>query len=309
MFQEPKVAIIVLNYNGEDCLLPCLSSLFHLSYSNKEIFVVDNGSSDTSFLQAKKQFPQCIFLDNKKNLGFAKGMNIGIKEALVRGAEYCLLCNYDAEIDPEALSFLVSSGEQYPQAGLLSPIIYEEKGGNIWFAQGKILFSRMKAVHIPLSLKNNKKDVYKSDFLTGCVLLIKKKCFELIGLLDESFFLYYEDVDYSLRAKKAGFDRLVVSQAKAYHREKSNENPQKIYFLVLSGLIFFTKHTSFFFRLYSSVYVGIRRLKNFFDQKVRKNIQSEQVFRAFNDFFHEYPTAYLSHFCQLSKRFFARKRS
>ncbi|MDD2766867.1 MAG: glycosyltransferase family 2 protein [Candidatus Moranbacteria bacterium] len=306
---EPKVAIIVLNYNGADCLPSCLRSLHQLSYSNKEIIVVDNHSTDHSFRQVKQQFPQCIFIENKENLGFSKGMNVGIKEALSCGAEYCLLFNYDAEIDSEALSLLVSAGEKHSHAGLLSPVVYEEEKKKIWFAQGRVLFSRMRAIHTKPSLTEQNKDTYTSNFLTGCALLIKKELIEKIGFLDECFFLYYEDVDYSFRAREAGFDLLVVSGAKVYHREKSNENPQKVYFLVLSGLIFFQKHTPFFLRPHIALYVRIRRAKNLFDRKVWKTPASEQVYRAYNDFFNEYPTAYFSYLRQLSERLLSKIRS
>lgn len=288
MPNEPRVGIIVLNYNGEDCLLACLRSLDQVSYTNKEIIVVDNGSSDNSLSQAKKQFKQCVFIENKENTGFSKGMNRGMKQALLDGAQYCFLFNYDAEIEQNALSLLVSAGEKYPLSGLLSPVIYEKKQGKIWFAKGKVLFSRMRAVHTKPSMKEKNRDVYPSDFLTGCALLIKKELIEKIGFLDERFFLYYEDVDYSFRAREAGFERLVVSGARAYHSEKSRKNPQKVYFLVLSGLLFFQKHARLLFRLYMAIYVRMRRVKNAVERKIWSTAVSEQVYRAYKKFFDEY---------------------
>jgi len=294
---SPKVVIIVLNYNGEDCLLSCLRSLENSAYINKEVIVIDNGSSDNSFVQAKRVFPQFIFIENKKNEGFSRGMNIGLKEALLREAEYCLLFNYDAEIDIQALSILVSIGNKYPSAGLLSPTIYQDRNKNIWFEKGKVLFSRMRAVHIQASLNEKQREAYESDFLTGCSLFIKRELIEKIGFLDEKFFLYYEDVDYSFRARKAGFDLLVVPEAKVYHSEQSKQNPLKTYFLVLSGLLFFQKHTPLFIRPYMAIYVTMRRVKNSIERRFFPTNTSQEVSRAYKDFFHEHATSHFPYFC------------
>src|SRR3989304_7306263 len=208
MVAFPQVGIIVLNYNGRRCLLPCLQSLDQLEYPNKEIIVVDNNSTDGSLKEAQKKFPHFVFVRNKKNEGFAKGMNIGIKEALARGAKRCWIFNYDAEAHPQTLDKLISAAQENPRAGLLSPIIYETNNNNLWFAKGRIDFLRMRTLHIhPTSEELNAK-TYKSEFLTGCALLIKKELIEKIGFLDERFFLYYEDADYSLLAIQAGFDCL-----------------------------------------------------------------------------------------------------
>lgn len=282
----PKVSIIVLNYNGNDCLLSCLCSLDQLEYGNKEIVVVDNGSTDNSLFLAQKLFPNLIFICNEKNEGFSKGMNMGMKQSFLRGAAFCLLFNYDAEIDAQALKRLICVAEKNTHVGLLSPIIYNKESKKIWFAKGKIEFLRMRTIHQKVSQEEFMKESYQSEFLTGCALLVKKELVDVIGFLDEKFFLYYEDADYSLRATKAGFQCLVVPSASVYHSEKSTTNPKKTYFLVYSGLLFFEKHIPAILRPYMAIYVTMRRWKNALDRFLKKGIIAEEVGFAYKEFFH-----------------------
>ena len=287
MASAQKVGIIVLNYNGGRRLLSCLYSLKQLDYPNKEIIVVDNGSGDDSLSPAENQFPHLTFIKNGKNEGFAKGMNIGMRLALERGAQWCWIFNNDAEADPAALSLLISIAEEHPQAGLLSPVIYETESGDIWFAKGTIEYSRMRVLHTSPVKRELLSTAYPSEFLTGCALLIKKELIETVGFLDERFFLYYEDADYSLRALAAGFLCLVVPEARVSHSEESRSNPTKTYFLVRSGLFFFEKHASFLLRPYFQAYVTMRRVKNSIDRLYKKDGPALEAYRAYQDYFHE----------------------
>lgn len=283
----PRVGIVVLNYNGKECLPVCLTSLSALVYPKKDIIVVDNASHDHSFNEAKKQFPDYVYIQNAKNEGFAKGMNLGIRLALERGAEWVWIFNYDAVASPKSLEHLITVANSMPKAGLLSPLIYDANGKDLWFANGKISFWRMRTLHIPPTQENLTQTTYSSNFLTGCALLIKKELIESIGFLDERFFLYYEDADYSLRAIRAGFACLVVPGAVVSHSEVSRKNFKKSYFLVYSGLLFFQKWTPFFMRPYISVYVTIRRVKNSFDRIFRKKGATQEVYLAYRKYFHE----------------------
>lgn len=287
MAVTPKVGIIVLNYNGKNCLSVCLESLNRLEYSNREIIIVDNCSSDDSFLTAERMFPRHIFTRNTKNEGFAKGMNIGIRLALARGAEWCWLVNYDTETDPAALTQLIAAAQKHPEAGLLSPALYEKESLLPWFAKGEIDFFRMRAIHSQPSREESSSESYRSEFLTGCALLIKKELIEAIGFLDERFFLYYEDADYSLRATQAGFTCLVVPRASVWHSEESRLRSGKTYFLVYSGLLFFEKYASFLSRPYFFAYVTIRRVKNRLNLMWKKTSDALETKRAYEDYFHE----------------------
>lgn len=282
----PKVSIIVLNYNGRDCLERCLESLDCVTYPNKEVIVIDNASNDSSALLAQKKYPHFIFLFNTRNEGFAKGMNRGMKYAFDLGADFCVLFNYDAMIESTGIEKVVRQMIQNPNIGLASPLIYNTNGTKLWFGKGRINFWRMRAEHILPSTRERNQEVYESAFLTGCCLFITRHLMETIGFLDERFFLYYEDADYSLRTRNAHLQCVVVPSASAYHSEKSNENVKKIYFLVFSGLLFFKKNTPFFLQPYIALYVTIRRGKNWLDRTFFHNPLSGEVMRAYNDFFH-----------------------
>ena len=287
MTSAPKVGIIVLNYNGGRSLLPCLRSLEQLDYPNKDVIIVDNGSSDGSCVSVENLFSHFTFVRNGKNEGFAKGMNIGMRLALKRGAQWCWIFNNDAETDPATLCLLISAAGQHPRAGLLSPVIYEKESGGAWFAKGTIEYSRMRTLHISPTKQDLLSKAYPSRYLTGCALLIKKELIEAIGFLDERFFLYYEDADYSLRALAAGFLCLVVPEARVSHSEESRSNPTKTYFLVRSGLLFFEKHVPFLLRPYFQAYVTMRRVKNAIDRLYKKDGPALEAYRAYQDYFHE----------------------
>jgi GT2 family glycosyltransferase len=250
------------------------------------VVVVDNASSDHSLEQAQEHFPHYTFIHNEINKGFAGGMNTGMRFALNQGAELLWLFNNDATALPETLTTLVEVARTSPVLGLLSPRIFNRQTEAIWFAKGRIDAFRMRAIHQTPSFKEGQKSWYDSDFVTGCALLIRRKVVESIGFLDERFFLYYEDADYSLRAQKNGFRVGVVPQARVYHSEQSQANPQKLYYLVLSGLLFFEKHASVWQKPYFLIYGTIRRIKNMFD-RMRGRAGAQTVYRAYQEFYHD----------------------
>lgn len=281
----PKVSVVILNYNGKDVLGPCLSSVFAVNYPNLEIILVDNNSQDGSFEAAKANFSKAVFIKNEENLGFSAGNNAGIRFALERMADYVLLLNYDTEVERDFLANLLEVAESDDRIGVLSPIIFEGRTKKVWFSGGQIDWVRMKAIH---EKKINEKNTesYSTEFVSGCSMLVKKKVFEKIGLLDEDFFLYWEDVDFSYRAKKAGFDRVLVPKSVVYHYEKSEEmKANKVYWLVISGLIFFRKNASFWLKPWVWLYVFLRKTKNFLDIKRNNNVKlARSVRKAYGDF-------------------------
>ncbi len=286
MTGNPLVAIVVLNYNGAKCLPFALASLDRLEYLEKKVIVVDNGSTDGSYERAKEYFPQGIFLQNDTNLGFAAGMNVGILEALSLDAQFIWLFNNDATAEPLALSFLVRFCERFPEVGAVSPIILDENG-EAWFSSGKVSFLRMRAVHEGGSPAATP---YESEYLTGCALFLPCSTFRLTGLLDERYFLYYEDVDLSLRISGVGRKLFVIPSAKVRHAERSKtDNPEKVYHLVLSGLLFFHIHTPRLLRSWIFLYEFLRRLKNRTDILFHRR-GAEMIRRAYQDYDQRYRT-------------------
>jgi GT2 family glycosyltransferase len=294
---SPKVAIIVLNWNGRDCLHDCLISLSNLHYDRKDIIVVDNASTDGSYEEAKRSFPNYHFMTTGTNLGFAGGMNAGIRAALERGADWCWLFNNDATAHPDSLNILIHHSFALPQAGLLSPIIFDPQHESLWFGKAIIRFFRMRTEHVMPKDAELGLAHYSSPILTGCALLIRKEVFARIGFLDETFFLYYEDADFSLRASQAGFGLSIVPQAIVQHKESSQSNPEKIYHLVRSGLIFFDRHTPWYIRPYLCIYATIRRTKNLIDRLLGRE-EAFRVGQAYADYYAEHPSLF-AHIRQL----------
>jgi GT2 family glycosyltransferase len=282
MKKHPKVFIILLNYNGLDVLKRCLTSVFKLDYPNLEIIVVDNNSQDGSLEMAKANFSKAIFIKNEENLGFSAGNNVGIKFALERAADFVLILNNDVEVEKNFLTQLITRVAEDEKIGLASPVIFDGQTREIWFSGGYIDWWRMKTIHRKDTQTEN---YFNSDFITGCAMLIRASVFQKIGLLDEDFFLYWEDADFSLRARGAGFKNVVVSASWVYHWEKSQANLEnKTYWLVISGLIFFRKNAGRLFKIWGGTYLRLRKIKNWLDVKFKQDRISLTVQKAYRDF-------------------------
>ncbi|EKE21977.1 MAG: hypothetical protein ACD_7C00086G0029 [uncultured bacterium] len=259
----PKVFIIILNYNGKNILKNTLESVYKINYPNYQVVVVDNASTDGSFEEARLLFGKFNFIKNNYNAGFAAGNNVAIKWSLEKMADYIFLLNNDAIIEKDTLLTLINEAKKDSDVGILSPIIYKESEKKIWFSGGRINWLKMRNEHV-----NN---IKKTQYITGCAMLIKKEVFKKIGLLDEKFFLYYEDADFSLRATRNKFKLKIVPSAKVFHLERSSENLNKIYYLVFSGILFFRKNSNYPMRAYIEIYLMIRKIKNKYDILAGKN--------------------------------------
>lgn len=284
MQEFPKVFVIILNYNGKKFIKKTLMTVFNLDYPNFETILVDNASTDGSFEMLKGLFSNLLFIKNNVNKGFSGGNNEGIKYALERDADFVLLLNYDTEVEKSLLKNLILSVQKNEKIGLISPIIFSKDSSKVWFSGGKIDWLRMKTIH---ETEKRAFDYENSDYLTGCSLLVKKEVFKKIGLLDEDYFLYWEDVDFSVRAKRAGYGLVISSKSRIFHLEKSENEKNKenkIYWLVLSGLIFFQKNAHFWQKIWLTPYFFVRKIKNYFDLKKEKNTLAKIVKKAYDDF-------------------------
>lgn len=270
-----------MNYNGKDTIKKCLDSVFYSDYPNFEVAVVDNDSKDGSFELAKGLYSKFHFIKNSRNSGFSAGNNVGIRFALEKMADYIFLLNNDATLEKDALSKLIETAEK-EEADIFSPLIYNQKN-RIWFSGGKIKWLKMKAIH-----KNQipeKTNPYSTGYTSGCAMLIKKKVFKKIGLFSEDYFLYYEDADFCIRAQKNGFECMVVPDAKITHFEKSESDlSNKIYWLVISGLIFFEKNTPRILKIWVRPYLHLRKVKNMLDSLNNRNKYAPIVKKAYTDF-------------------------
>ena len=217
---DPKVTIIILNWNGKEDTIECLESLKHITYPNYEILLVDNGSTDGSVECFRERYPGMEIIENGENLGFAEGNNVGIRKAMDEGADYVLLLNNDTVVDPEFLGELVTVGESDPKAGIVGPKIYFYNSDRIQSCGGRINLYKGVVQGIKRYQRdlNHSTKVISTEFLSGCAMLIKKIVLEKVGLFDISYFAYYEDTDLCIRTKSGGYDLVCVQSSMIWHK-------------------------------------------------------------------------------------------
>jgi GT2 family glycosyltransferase len=242
---SPRVAIIVLNWNGRDDTLDCLASLDRLDYPAYEVVVVDNGSSDDSVAAIRAPYPQVTLIETGDNLGYVGGNNVGLEHAKAIGADYALLLNNDTEVAPNFLSLLVEVAEENPTVGIVGPMIYYfERPDVIWSAGGGIDWGQGDTWMIGLNEEDRGqfgKSPRPVDFVTGCALLVKMSLVQQVGLLDPRFFAYYEESEWCVRAAHSGFRILHAPQAKIWHKISVNAreaSPQVHYYMTRNRLLF-----------------------------------------------------------------------
>ena len=247
----PKVSIIILNWNSYDLTQDCLLSLQKIDYPAFEVILVDNGSVDGSVEKLQQEFPCARFIRNDRNLGFPAGNNVAIRDALTRNPDYLLLLNNDTVVAPDFLTALVRVAESDPQTGILNPkIYYFEPSDHIWYAGGvnKPWWSFPK--HLGMQKRDNGKynQTREVSFTTGCALLIKTEVVRRIGMLDEVYFLGFEDVDWSNRALRAGYKAVYVPASRIWHKvsivtKRNLGKAVKDFYYVRNSILLFRKHS------------------------------------------------------------------
>ncbi len=239
-----KVFIIILNFNGGNDILSCLNSLRLVKKPinwKKEIIVIDNASTDGSVRKIESKYKEVEVFKNKKNLGFARAVNQGVKFAIKRGAKRILLINQDAFIKNKDFGILIKN-----QNNIVSPIIkFKRNSKFVYDLGGKLNWHIMRPYHLEKLIKPN--ETGNIDYVSGCCMLIDAFVFKKIGYFDENFFLYFEDVDFCLRASKAGLSVGVEQNAVVLHDfvEKNQKSMKAICYLIKSHLIFINKWTQF----------------------------------------------------------------
>jgi GT2 family glycosyltransferase len=225
----PKVSIIILNWNGLEDTVECLESLKKITYPYYEVIVVDNGSEGNDAQVLKDRFSDYIHLiENDKNYGFAGGVNIGMRYAMNDPSpDYFLLLNNDTVVAPDFLDQLVKMTESDSTIGITGAKIYyygfpnhiQSVGDRVHMMRGTTSMIGNRAVD---SVEYDRQ--HEVDFFGPCIL-IKNKVVQKIGLFDESYFCYWEDVDYCIRAKRAGYKIVYVFKARVWHKKSTRLEP------------------------------------------------------------------------------------
>jgi len=228
-----QVAIVIVNWNGYKDTIACLTSikkLHHDRYSLRTI-VVDNGSTNDSVMKIGEAHPWVTVLTLGENKGFSGGNNEGIRYAYLQGADYVWLLNNDTYVSPDALSLVGAFSD--PKVGIAASKIYfapgheyhkdrytpKERGHVFWYAGGVIDWKNMYASHRGVDeVDHGQYDgVQETEFVTGCSLMVSRQVIESVGVLDDMFFLYLEDLDYSLRAKREDYRLIYYPKSVVWH--------------------------------------------------------------------------------------------
>lgn len=217
-----RTAIVILNWNSRDMTAECIRSVLSMDAGEYELILVDNGSQDGSPEYFQREFPQCTVLPQSRNLGFAAGCNVAFREALARGMKYVLPLNNDTIVDRHFLKELIVVAEHNPQAAIISPKIYfYDSPEQFWWAGG--YFNLWTGIPRHTGRKNRDVGQFDEprtlDWATGCALLVRCDVLKQVGLFDEQFFGNGEDLDLSLRIRKAGFEIWFAPKAKLWHKE------------------------------------------------------------------------------------------
>ena len=219
----PKVAVIILNWNGLAHSSECVESLRSVTYPDYETIVVDNGSQGDDVRVLRERFGDFVHLiENDRNYGFAGGCNIGIRYALSRGADYVLLLNNDTVADPAFLSGLVQAAEALPDGAAFCPKICHYDRPRVLHSTGGRVnpwTGTARQVGRDMADDGRYEQVEERDYADGACLLIRRSALERVGLLDEDYFAYWEETDWCDRAREAGLRCYYVPTARIWHRD------------------------------------------------------------------------------------------
>ena len=218
---EKRLFVIVLNWNGEGVIEPCLRSLLEARGVDLEIIVVDNDSDDASPEIVRRDFPRVELIVNERNLLFAEGNNVGIRKALEAGGEYILLLNNDTVVDPDFALPMIELMRKNERVGVVGPQIrYFDDTERIWYGGGEFY---------PLVWIPRHRDIRKlrteargtageTGYVTGCAMMFRREVALGIGLLDPSYGMYNEDVDFCRRAVEGGWLCFYEPAATVWHK-------------------------------------------------------------------------------------------
>jgi GT2 family glycosyltransferase len=253
MTNSPFIWIVVLNWNGLSDTLACLESLRHLRYAKRRVVVVDNGSTDGSVagLRPATRAPDVEIIEAGRNLGYAGGNNLGIRYALERGADFILVLNNDTTVAPMLLDELIAAAERDPGAGCFGPwIFYMDDPEQLWCTRTEWTptTAAFNAPDKGRLVGELVRDSTRTEYVCGAALFFRARVAQQIGLLDERFFLVYEDADWGFRARQAGFECVTVPSAHVWHKIGtsfgSEASPLRTYFSIRNKLLWAEKHVS-----------------------------------------------------------------
>jgi GT2 family glycosyltransferase len=261
-----RIGIITVLYNSSKVLPDFFASIAAQTYRNLTVYCVDNASKDDSASQCRAQGNPYFVIESPENVGIAAGNNLGIRAALEDGCEYILLLNNDVTFNAELIELLLDGLDQH-QCDMTTPLIYYfDKPDVIWAAGGYFqpLIAYRSTHHAEGIKDDHGRNPKQVSYCPTCCVLVRREIFETVGLMDERFFVYYDDSDFMLRAWKAGRSLYLLPQAHLWHKVGSVAAPQSIFTLryaTRGHAIYIAKHlprplASFWSIVHQAIYLG-----------------------------------------------------
>ena len=255
----PEISVVILNWNKADETLRCLDSLRQVQPAGVEIIVVDNGSEDGSAERIRSAYPAVTLIETGANLGYAEGNNTGIRSALARGARFVFVLNNDTVVDAGTLDRLQEAARQFPQAAFFGPkILHLEMPTRVQSA-GITLDYFWRSQHQDAGEPDLSPDrsPFPVECLSGAALFIRADALEKIGLIDPDFYLYRDDIDWCLRARRLGCQILLVPGARIWHPDptaREGEFSRITYYMTRNSLLLMNRHRAGWVRKYALLF-------------------------------------------------------
>ncbi|MCX6239391.1 MAG: glycosyltransferase family 2 protein [Bacteroidia bacterium] len=262
--ESPLISIITVNYDHPDVTCALLESLRHITYPNIEVIVIDNASPNDDPSVILKLYPEIIFIQSSVNLGFAGGNNLGIRKAK---GKYLLFINNDTEVEPGFLEPLVAKLESNKKIGAVSPKIkFFNQSDTIQFSgQAPINPYTIRSHGYGHGAKDNGQ--FDHDTLTwfvhGAAMMIPMDVIKKVGLMAETYFLYYEELDWGARIRAAGYELWYVHNSTVMHKESISTGkltPFKTFYMNRSRLLYLRRNVhgfpfvvAFLYQLFVSI--------------------------------------------------------
>lgn len=276
-----RTSIITVNFNQPQVTLDFLQSVkLHANLSEVEVVLVDNGSSEDHSAAFLTEYPELIYVSSAENLGFAGGNNLGIAKAK---GEYLLFLNNDTEITGNLISELTGALDENPEIGLISPLLLYFDAPDVIQYAGATKMNYITCRNSTIGAMETDHGQYDREyretaFCHGAAMMCRKADLQLAGLMEHNFFLYYEELDWCEKFKKAGKKIWFTGRTKVYHKESMSvgkESRIKTYFMTRNRMLFIRRNTSVLNTLFFSLYyIGIASPKQIlmYIKKNRKDL-------------------------------------
>ncbi|MGB9882114.1 MAG: glycosyltransferase family 2 protein [Methanomassiliicoccales archaeon] len=223
MRSSSSITAVTVNWNKPLETVRCIKSLKEGGVEDITIYVVDNGSNGNDIDLIRREVPDAFVFEMGKNLGYVKGINFGISKAMESRPSFILVINNDAYGSRGFITELLKGMERHQNAGIVGPKILYPDGRRIWYAGGEFNEWLGYSRHPMMDSEDDGDQIdEKVDFVTGCAMLVRREVFEEVGLFDQDYDIYAEDLDFCLRAAERGYESWYIPSSVVYHEVSSS---------------------------------------------------------------------------------------